>query len=123
METTVGPIFPNATEKLAEELKYKSLLRVILTEPYQTVINLDYPVWRHSRNQLRNQASIGVDKIDCQFANYGAIRMVPVLLVLVCARMKTVQVPGTRLSGSLTVTWVKSEFATERTSCAGTSKI
>jgi len=36
--------------------------------------------------------------------NYGAIRIVPVLLVLVCARMKTVHVPGNRLSGSLTTT-------------------
>lgn len=53
METTVAPIFPNAPEKLAEELKHKSLLRVILTEPYKTVIDLDYPVWRHSRGQLK----------------------------------------------------------------------
>ena len=53
METTVGPIFPNASEKLAEDLKHKSLLRVILTEPYKMAINLDYPVWRHSRGQLK----------------------------------------------------------------------
>jgi VWFA-related protein len=52
-ETTVAPIFPNAPEKLAEELKHKSLLRVILTEPYPMVIDLDYPVWRHSRGQLK----------------------------------------------------------------------
>lgn len=53
METTVAPIFPNAPEKLAEELKHKSLLHVILTEPYPMVIDLDYPMWRHSRGQLK----------------------------------------------------------------------
>ena len=53
METTVVPIFPNAPEKLAEELKHKSLLRVILTKPYATGIDLDYTVWRHSRGQLK----------------------------------------------------------------------
>lgn len=53
MDTTVLPIFPNAPEKLAEELKHKSLLRIVLTEPYPGAIDLDYPVWRHSRDQLK----------------------------------------------------------------------
>src|SRR5438309_3871318 len=53
MDTTVLPIFPNAPEKLAEELKHKSLLRILLTESYPGAIDLDYPVWRHSRDQLK----------------------------------------------------------------------
>ena len=53
METTVAPIFPNAPETLSAELKRKSRLHVILTEPYPMVIDLDYPMWRHSRGQLK----------------------------------------------------------------------
>jgi len=53
LDTTVKPIFPNPDEKLAEELKHKSLLRILLTEPYKAGPNLDYPLWRHSRDQLK----------------------------------------------------------------------
>ena len=53
LDTTVKPIFPNADKKLAEELKHKSLLRILLTEPYKAGPNLDYPLWRHSRDQLK----------------------------------------------------------------------
>jgi VWFA-related protein len=53
MDTSVLPIFPNAPEKLAEDLKHKSLLRVLLTEPYPWAIDLDYAMWRHSRDQLK----------------------------------------------------------------------
>jgi hypothetical protein len=53
METTVLPIFPNAPEKLAEELKHKSILRIILEGSYPAGFDFDYPVWRHSRDQLK----------------------------------------------------------------------
>src|SRR5207244_11031695 len=53
MDTTVLPIFPNAPEKLAEELKHKSLLRILLTQSYPGALDLDYPVSRHSREQRK----------------------------------------------------------------------
>ena len=54
MDTTFAPIFPNAPEKLAEELKHKNILRIILEgSSYPAGIDLDYPVWRHSRDQLK----------------------------------------------------------------------
>jgi len=43
-------------------------------------------------------------------AGYGAIRIVPVLLMRVWARMKTMQVPAAKLFGNLTTTCVNSEL-------------
>ncbi len=53
LDTTVAPIFPNADKKLAEELKHKSTLRIILEGSYPAGPNLDFPMWRHSRDQLK----------------------------------------------------------------------
>ena len=53
MDPTVAPISPGAPERLAEDLKHKSLLRILLTGSYKTGIDLDFPIWRHSRDQLK----------------------------------------------------------------------
>ena len=53
LDTAVAPIFPNADKKLAEELKHKSILRIILEGSYPASPNLDFPMWRHSRDQLK----------------------------------------------------------------------
>jgi VWFA-related protein len=53
MDTAVAPIFPDADKKLAEELKHKSILRIILEGSYPAGPNLDFPMWRHSRGQLK----------------------------------------------------------------------
>jgi VWFA-related protein len=53
LDTAVAPIFPNADKKLAEELKHKSTLRIILEGSYPAGPNLDFPMWRHSRDQLK----------------------------------------------------------------------
>ncbi len=53
LDTAVAPIFPNADKKLAEELKHKSTLRIILEGKYPAGPNLDFPMWRHSRDQLK----------------------------------------------------------------------
>jgi VWFA-related protein len=53
LDTAVAPIFPNADKKLAEELKHKSILRIILEGSYPAGPNLDFPMWRHSRDQLK----------------------------------------------------------------------
>ena len=53
LDTAVAPIFPNADKKLAEELKHKSILRIILEGSYPAAPNLDFPMWRHSRDQLK----------------------------------------------------------------------
>jgi hypothetical protein len=53
LDTAVAPIFPNADKKLAEELKHKSILRIILEGSYPAGLNLDFPMWRHSRDQLK----------------------------------------------------------------------
>ena len=53
LDTAVAPIFPDADKKLAEELKHKSILRIILEGSYRAGPNLDFPMWRHSRDQLK----------------------------------------------------------------------
>jgi len=53
LDTAVAPIFPNADKKLAEELQHKSMLRIILEGSYPAGLNLDFPMWRHSRDQLK----------------------------------------------------------------------
>lgn len=53
LDTAVAPIFPNADQKLAEELKHKSILRIILEGSYPAGLNLDFPMWRHSRDQMK----------------------------------------------------------------------
>jgi VWFA-related protein len=53
METTVAPIFPNAPEKLAGELKHKSILRILLEGKFPARIDMDSPVRRQSRAQLK----------------------------------------------------------------------
>ena len=53
LDTAVAPIFPNADKKLAEELKHKSILRIILEGSYPAGLNLDFPMWRHSRDQMK----------------------------------------------------------------------
>ena len=53
LDTAVAPIFPNADKKLAEELKHKSILRIILEGSYPVGPNVDFPMWRHSRDQLK----------------------------------------------------------------------
>jgi len=53
LDTAVAPIFPNADKKLAEELKHKSILRIILEGKYPAALNLDFPMWRHGRDQLK----------------------------------------------------------------------
>ena len=62
-QTTYGPIRPNAPETLQAELNRKSRLHVILTKSYPMVVDLDYPMWRHSRGQLKtlkeNQLALG----------------------------------------------------------------
>jgi VWFA-related protein len=52
-ETTAAPIFPNAPKEMAEELKHKTILRIILEGSYPAGIDLDYPVRRLSRDQLK----------------------------------------------------------------------
>ena len=53
MDTVVAPIFPDADKKLVEELKHKSTLRLILEGQYPAGPNLDFPMWRHNRDQLK----------------------------------------------------------------------
>jgi hypothetical protein len=53
LDTAVAPIFPNADKKLAEEQKRKSNLRIILEGSYPAGPNLDFPMWRNSRDQLK----------------------------------------------------------------------
>jgi VWFA-related protein len=53
LDTAVAPIFPDADKKLAEELKHKSNLRIILEGRYPAGLNLDFPMSRHSRDQLK----------------------------------------------------------------------
>lgn len=63
LDTAVAPIFPDADKKLAEELKHKSILRIILEGSYPAGLNLDFPMTRHSRDQLKtlkqNELSLG----------------------------------------------------------------
>jgi hypothetical protein len=53
LDIAVAPTFPNADKKLAEELKHKSILRIILEGSYPVGLNVDFPMWRHSRDQLK----------------------------------------------------------------------
>ena len=53
LDTAVAPIFPDADKKLAEDLKRKSMLRIILEGSYPAAVNLDFPMSRHSRDQLK----------------------------------------------------------------------
>ena len=52
-DPTVAPISPDADKRLAEDLKHKSLLRILLTGGYKTGIDLDFPMRRHNREQLK----------------------------------------------------------------------
>ena len=52
-DPSVAPISPDADKRLAEDLKHKSLLRILLTGSYKTGIDLDFPMRRHNREQLK----------------------------------------------------------------------
>lgn len=53
LDTAVAPIFPDADKKLAEDMKHKSTLRMILEGSYPAGLDLDFPLSRHSRDQLK----------------------------------------------------------------------
>lgn len=53
LDTAVAPVFPDADKKLAEEQKHKSNLRIILEGGYPVGPDLDFLMWRHSRDQLK----------------------------------------------------------------------
>src|SRR4051794_4938997 len=56
-------------------------------------------------------------------ACYGAIVILPILLVWLWALIATLQTPGAKPSGNLNTIWVKPLVPKARTSSAGTSKL